>query len=81
MVDEQEKKIILLVASLASFLVPYTGSSITVALPAMAAQFSADSVTLGWITSASLYQPPSLSSRLVGLPISMAEKRSFYSGS
>ncbi len=52
MVDEREKKIILLVASLASFLVPYTGSSITVALPAMASQFSADAVTLGWITSA-----------------------------
>ncbi|PKL70808.1 MAG: MFS transporter [Methanomicrobiales archaeon HGW-Methanomicrobiales-1] len=52
MVDEREKKIILLVASLASFLVPYTGSSITVALPAMATQFSADAVTLGWITSA-----------------------------
>jgi EmrB/QacA subfamily drug resistance transporter len=52
MVDEREKKIILLVASLSSFLVPYTGSSITVALPAMAAQFHADAVTLGWITSA-----------------------------
>jgi EmrB/QacA subfamily drug resistance transporter len=52
MIDEREKKIILLVASLASFLVPFTGSSITVALPAMAAQFNADAVTLGWITSA-----------------------------
>jgi EmrB/QacA subfamily drug resistance transporter len=52
MVDLREKKIILLVASLASFLVPYTGSSITVALPAMASQFNADAVTLGWITSA-----------------------------
>jgi MFS family permease len=52
MVDEREKNVILLVASLASFLVPYTGSSITVALPAMAAQFHADAVTLGWITSA-----------------------------
>jgi len=52
MVDEREKKIILLVASMASFLVPYTGSSITVALPAMASQFTADAVTLGWITSA-----------------------------
>jgi EmrB/QacA subfamily drug resistance transporter len=52
MVDEREKKIILLVAALSSFLVPYTGSSITVALPAMAAQFDADAVTLGWITSA-----------------------------
>lgn len=52
MVDVREKKIILLVASLASFLVPYTGSSITVALPAMAAEFNSDAVTLGWITSA-----------------------------
>ncbi len=52
MVDEREKKIILFVASLSSFLVPFTGSSITVALPAMAAQFQTDAVTLGWITSA-----------------------------
>jgi EmrB/QacA subfamily drug resistance transporter len=52
MVDEREKKIILIVASLSSFLVPYTGSSITVALPAMASAFHADAVTLGWITSA-----------------------------
>ena len=52
MIDEREKKIILIVASLASFLVPYTGSSITVALPAMASQFHADAITLGWITSA-----------------------------
>jgi EmrB/QacA subfamily drug resistance transporter len=52
MVDEREKKVILLVACLASFLVPFTGSSITVALPAIAVQFNADAVTLGWITSA-----------------------------
>jgi MFS family permease len=52
MVDEREKRIILLVASLSSFLVPFTGSSITVALPAMASQVHADAVTLGWITSA-----------------------------
>ena len=52
MISPREKNVILLVASLASFLVPYTGSSITVALPAMAAQFHVDAVTLGWITSA-----------------------------
>jgi len=52
MIDDREKKIILIVAALASFLVPYTGSSITVTLPAMAAQFNVDAVTLGWITSA-----------------------------
>src|SRR5512136_439363 len=52
MIDNREKRLILIVAALSSFLVPYTGSSITVALPAMAAQFQADAVTLGWITSA-----------------------------
>lgn len=52
MVSGHGKRVILLVASLSSFLVPYTGSSITVALPAMAAQFHADAITLGWITSA-----------------------------
>jgi EmrB/QacA subfamily drug resistance transporter len=52
MIDDRGKKVILLVVSLSSFLVPFTGSSITVALPAMAAQFGADAVTLGWITSA-----------------------------
>jgi EmrB/QacA subfamily drug resistance transporter len=51
-IDEHERHIILVVACLASFLVPYTGSSITVALPAIAEQFNADAVTLGWITSA-----------------------------
>lgn len=52
MIEAREKRIILLVAALSSFLVPYTGSSITVALPAMASQFHADAITLGWITSA-----------------------------
>jgi len=52
MISPREKSVILLVACLASFLVPYTGSSITVALPAMATQFHVDAVTLGWITSA-----------------------------
>jgi EmrB/QacA subfamily drug resistance transporter len=52
MISPQEKSVILLVACLASFLVPFTGSSITVALPAMATQFHVDAVTLGWITSA-----------------------------
>jgi len=34
-IDEREKRIILLVASFSLFQVPFTGSSITVALPAM----------------------------------------------
>jgi MFS family permease len=50
--DNHEKQVILIVASLASFLVPYTGSSISVALPAIGAQFGFDAVMLGWIISA-----------------------------
>jgi EmrB/QacA subfamily drug resistance transporter len=51
---EREKRILLLVASLASFLVPYTVSSLNVALPAIGEAFSIDAVTLGWVTSAYL---------------------------
>ncbi len=49
-----EKRILLIVASLSSFLVPYTVSSIAVALPAIGSDFGLDAVTLGWVTSAYL---------------------------
>jgi|GEM_PF-3751734 len=39
---------------LASFLVPYTVSSLNVALPAISESFSIDAVTLGGVTSAYL---------------------------
>jgi EmrB/QacA subfamily drug resistance transporter len=47
-----DKRIILLLTALPSFLVPYTVSSIAVALPAIGEQFGLDAVSLGWITSA-----------------------------
>ncbi|RPJ52782.1 MAG: MFS transporter, partial [Methanobacteriota archaeon] len=53
--DEPARKGILLsICSLASFLVPFTVSSLTVALPAISDTFGIDAVTLGWITSAYL---------------------------
>ncbi|MFA4825207.1 MAG: MFS transporter [Methanoregula sp.] len=52
MSGEKEKRVLLVVASLASFLVPYTVSSLNVALPAISASFDIDAVTLGWVTSA-----------------------------
>ncbi|MGD0079247.1 MAG: MFS transporter [Methanoregula sp.] len=52
MTSEQEKRVLLMVTSLASFLVPYTVSSLNVALPAISASFDIDAVTLGWVTSA-----------------------------
>ncbi|MEN6442325.1 MAG: MFS transporter [Methanoregula sp.] len=54
MTSPGEKRILLFVASLASFLVPYTVSSLTVALPAISTSFGLDAVTLGWVTSAYL---------------------------
>jgi len=49
-----EKRILLIVTSLASFLVPYTVSSIAVALPAIGSDFNLDAVSMGWVTSAYL---------------------------
>jgi EmrB/QacA subfamily drug resistance transporter len=49
-----EKRILLLVTSLASFLVPYTVSSINVALPALGEDLGLDAVSMGWVTSAYL---------------------------
>ena len=49
-----KKRVLLVVASLASFLVPYTVSSLTVALPAISEAFHLDAVMLGWVTSAYL---------------------------
>jgi len=51
----EEKRTILIAASLASFLVPYTVSSIAVASPAIAAAFALDAVMLGWVVSAYLF--------------------------
>lgn len=54
MTETGGKRVLLLVASLASFLVPFTVSSLNVALPAIGGAFSLDAVTLGWVTSAYL---------------------------
>lgn len=54
MYGDSEKRVLLVVASLASFLVPYTVSSLNVALPAISASFGIDAVMLGWVTSAYL---------------------------
>lgn len=45
---------VLLVATIASFLTPFMGSSVNVALPAIASELSANAITLSWITTAFL---------------------------
>jgi EmrB/QacA subfamily drug resistance transporter len=51
MAGSGERRTLLIVSSLASFLVPYTVSSLNVALPAISGAFGLDAVTLGWVTS------------------------------
>ena len=42
---------ILLTVTLASFTVPFTSSSVNVALPAIGREFAMDAVTLGWVAT------------------------------
>ena len=51
---ETIKKYALLIATLASFLTPFMGSSVNIALPAIGKEFSMDSVLLSWISTAYL---------------------------
>ena len=80
MSGSDQKKIILFVSSLASFLVPYTVSSLNVALPAIGSQFSLDAVTLGWITTAYIFTASVLILPLGGLADIYGRKRVFLLG-
>jgi len=48
------KKYVLLISIIVSFLVPYTSSSINIALPEIGMTFALNSIFLGWITSSYL---------------------------
>ena len=49
-----ELRIVLGIALLAGFLTPFDGSAVNIALPAIAAEFHMDAVTLSWIATAYL---------------------------
>ena len=48
------KKAVLLIATMASFLTPFMGSSINIALPSIGKEFAMDAVLLGWVATAYL---------------------------
>lgn len=78
MTSELIKEGIPIVTSLPSFLVPYTGSSGTVALPALGAEIGLDAFMLGWITAAYInFQLRSSFSRLAGSRILSVANASF----
>jgi len=52
--DDVNKKVALIIASMGSFLTPFMGSSMNIALPAIGNEFSIDAVSLGWVATAYL---------------------------
>ena len=46
-----DKRAALVVSTLASFLTPFMASSVNVALPTIAAEFSMDAISLSWVTT------------------------------
>jgi len=54
------KRVVLLVATIASFLFPFTFSAVNIALPTIGKELSLDAVTLGWIATAFLLSSATL---------------------
>ncbi|NLA39639.1 MAG: MFS transporter [Methanomicrobiales archaeon] len=48
------RRFILVLITIATFLNPFTGTAVNLALPAIGAEFAADAATLAWVTSAYL---------------------------
>ncbi len=52
--SDTSKGVVLLVATMASFLFPFMGSAVNIALPSIGKELSLDAVTLGWVSTAYL---------------------------
>jgi EmrB/QacA subfamily drug resistance transporter len=52
--NDTSKGVVLLVATMASFLFPFMGSAVNIALPSLGEELSLDAVMLGWIATAYL---------------------------
>lgn len=50
-VDRKTQRVATIIAGLASFLAPFMGSSLNIALPSIGRQFHADAVTLSWVAT------------------------------
>jgi EmrB/QacA subfamily drug resistance transporter len=53
-ITDKDKGVALFVAVMASFLTPFVGSSVSIALPSIAGEFNLDAITLGWVVTAYL---------------------------
>ncbi|OPX86753.1 MAG: Multidrug resistance protein stp [Pelotomaculum sp. PtaB.Bin104] len=54
MIEESQKKSALLVATLASFLTPFMGSAVNLAVPSLGEQFGSTTVMLSWVVTSYL---------------------------
>ncbi|HZM12927.1 MAG TPA: MFS transporter, partial [Bacteroidales bacterium] len=51
MTDKELKRSVLTVTAFASFLTPFMGSSVNLALPSIGNEFGVNAITLNWIVS------------------------------
>jgi EmrB/QacA subfamily drug resistance transporter len=80
MKSRSSKTIVLAVAALSSFLTPFMGSAVNIAMPAISRRFSMDALTLNWVSTSYL-----IASAVFLLPIGRAadmygKKRIFMAG-
>jgi EmrB/QacA subfamily drug resistance transporter len=59
-VNGDGRRVILLVATIASFIFPFMASTVNIALPSLGRELSLDAVTLGWIATAYLLSSAAL---------------------
>jgi len=52
--DNRKTRVVIVTVALASFIVPFTSSSVNVALPAIGRDFSMDAIALGWVATSFL---------------------------
>ena len=74
------KRVVFLVATMACFLFPFTGSAVTIALPSLGRELSLDAVTLGWITTAYLLSSASFLVPFGRIADIYGRKRTFTAG-
>ncbi|MDH7511024.1 MAG: hypothetical protein QHH04_08305 [Methanolinea sp.] len=48
------RRVVLFIAIISSFITPFDGSAVNIALPAIGEEFSLDAITLPWITTSYL---------------------------
>ncbi|MDD5476295.1 MAG: MFS transporter [Syntrophales bacterium] len=78
--DRKNRLITLLITTLSSFLIPFMGSSIIIALPVMGREFEMNVITITWVTSAYILASASLMVPFGRLSDILGRKRIFLAG-